>query len=112
MVYADSRYYIVDFDGMVIPKKKANKFCIMATYCINYVIPEIELQNCDSEQLKRCCCRIAEILYGYCKENDLSVGNLHKREQALDLLEKEQIKIQIRNTIILYLKINILQKAE
>ena len=110
MIYANSSYYIVDFDGVIIPKKKANKYCNLATHCINLTVPRLQLENCDSEQLKRCCCRIAEILYGYCKENGEEV--VANYATASKLFENEQIKIQIRNTIILYLKINILQKAE
>lgn len=108
MSYADSSYYIVDFDGVVIPKKKANKYCNLATYCINQYIPKHN--EIDDNRLKRCCCRIAEILYGYCKENNVDVTS--KKEVISLCNQNQQIQIQIRNTIILYLGINILQKAE
>lgn len=108
MVYADSSYYIVDYNGMIIPKKKAFKFCTLATYCINQHIPKEH--NIDGNNLKRCCCRIAEILYGYCKENKVDIAS--KKEVISLCNQNQQIQIQIRNTIILYLKINILQKTE
>lgn len=108
MVYADSSYYIVDYNGMIIPKKKANKFCTLATYCINQHIPKVN--ELDSNNLKRCCCRIAEILYSYCKSNN---EDIKSKKEVMALCENnQQIQIQIRNTIILYLKINILQKTE
>ena len=110
MVYASSSYYIVDFNGMIIPKKKATKYCTLATYCINHYIPKDYNKSDDNIQLKRCCCRIAEILYGYCKESNEVINS--KKELITLFNKNEQIKIQIRNTIILYLQINILQKAE
>lgn len=108
MNYADSSYYIVEYDGVVIPKKKATKYLTLASYCIRHYIPKNMIV--DDDNTKRCCCRIAEILYCYCRENKKDIAS--KKEVISLCEENQQVQIQIRNTIILYLKINILQKAE
>ena len=95
---------------MIIPKKKATKYCTLATYCINQHIPKNYDKEDNNIQLKRCCCRIAEILYSYCKESREDIAS--KKEVITLCNQNQQIQIQIRNTIILYLKINILQKTE
>lgn len=108
MNYADSSYYIVEYDGVVIPKKKATKYLTLASYCIRHYIPKNMIV--DDSNTKRCCCRIADILYCYCRENNEDITS---KKDVISLCERnQQIQIQIRNTIILYLKINILQKAE
>lgn len=109
MTYADSSYYIVEFDGRLIPKTKANHFCKMASYCISYYLPR-NYKYEEDDKIKRGCCRIAEILYGYCKENKIDIRT--KKEIISLMFCNKQIEIQIRNTIILYLKINVLQKTE
>ena len=108
MNYADSSYYIVEYDGVVIPKKKATKYLTLAKYCISHYVPKNMIV--DDSNTKRCCCRIADILYCYCRENNEDIAS---KKDVISLCERnQQIQIQIRNTIILYLKINILQKAE
>ena len=108
MNYADSSYYIVEYDGVVIPKKKATKYLTLASYCIRHYIPKNMIV--DDDNTKRCCCRITDILYCYCRENNEDITS---KKDVISLCERnQQIQIQIRNTIILYLKINILQKAE
>ena len=104
----NSSYYIVEYDGVVIPKKKATKYLTLAKYCISHYVPKNTIV--DDNNTKRCCCRIAEILYCYCRKNN---DIINSKKEVITLCERnQQVQIQIRNTIILYLKINILQKAE
>ena len=96
-LYANSIYYINNYNGVVMQYSEARDYLLIATRFISDFIDNTE----ESDLVKTCTCKIADIFYCYCKEHNIKTT----QKKDLDIMLKDpQLFIKLRNVMFLCLK--------